>query len=81
MDFSTTEITPKKVRGNDVDFSITEIILRKYVEMTWKFAEIRSSKYQHKIDVEFTSIRRGAPIGILRQTSFASYYQTQKNFD
>ena len=36
MDFSTREIAPKKVRGNDVDFSISEITSKKYVGMTRK---------------------------------------------
>ena len=34
MDFSTIEITSKKVRGNDVDFPISEITSKKYVEMS-----------------------------------------------
>ena len=77
MDFSTIEITSKKVRGNnvvfptieiaskkvrenDMDFSIKEITSKKYVEMTWKFVEIWSSKYRYNIHIESTSIRRCA---------------------
>ena len=63
MDFSTNEITSKKVCGNEVDFSISEITSRKYVEMTWKFAEIWSLTYRRNIDVESTWIRRGVPVG------------------
>ena len=47
----------KKVGGNDVDFSISEITSKKYVEMTWKFVEIWSSTYRRNIHVESTSIR------------------------
>ena len=47
----------KKVGGNDMDFSISEITSKKYVEMTWKFVEIWSSTYRRNIHVESTSIR------------------------
>ena len=63
MDFSTIEITSKKVHGNDVDFSISEITSKKYLEMTWKFVEIWSSTYRHNIHVESTWNRRGVPVG------------------
>ena len=63
VDFSTSEITSKKVRGNDVDFMISKIKSRKYVEMTWKIVEISSLMFRRNIDVELTSIRRGAPVG------------------
>ena len=53
----------KKVRGNDADFSISEITSKKYVEMMWKFVEIWSSAYWCNIHVESTLIRRGVPIG------------------
>ena len=56
MDFSTSEITSKKVRGNNVDFSISEITSKKYVEMTWKFVKICSSTYRRDIDVKLTWI-------------------------
>ena len=56
MDFLTVEITPKKVYGNDVDFSISEITSKKYVKMTWKFVEISSWTYRYNIDVESTWI-------------------------
>ena len=55
--------TSKKVRGNDVKFSIRQIASKKYVEMTWKFIEIWSSTYRRNIHVESTSIRRGVPVG------------------
>ena len=58
MDFSTREIAPKKVRGNDVDFSISEITSKKYVGMTRKLVEIWSSRYRRNVDVESTLIRR-----------------------
>ena len=62
VDFSTREITSKKVRGSDVNFSISEITSKKYVEMRWKFVEIRSSTYQCNVHVESTSIQRGVPV-------------------
>ena len=58
MDFSTSEVTSKKVRGNDVDFSIREIASKKCVEMTWKFVEIWSSTYD-VYDVDSTCV----PVG------------------
>ena len=54
MDFSTIKIMSKKVRGNDVDFSISEITSKKYVEMTWKFVEIWSFMYRRNINVYLT---------------------------
>ena len=60
MDFSTIEITSKKVRGNDVDFLISKITSKKHVEMTWKFFEIGlrrndviSTLNQRRSDVEW----------------------------
>ena len=67
MDFSTSEITSKKVRGNNVDFSISEITSKKYVEMTWKFVKICSSTYRRDIDVKLTWIWRGVPVGFPNQ--------------
>ena len=64
MDFSNIEITLKKVRGNDVDFSISEITSKKYVEMTWKFVEIWSSTHRRNIHVDSMCIRRGVPVGV-----------------
>ena len=64
VDFLTVKITSKKVRGSDVDFSTSEITSKKYVEMTWKLAEIWSSTYRCNILVESTSVRRGVPVGI-----------------
>ena len=64
------EIIPKKVRGNDVDFSISEIKSKKYVEMTWKFVEICSSTYRRNIDVESTWIRHGLALGIHHELIF-----------
>ena len=63
MDFSTSEIRSKKVRGNDVDLSISKVISKKYLEMTWKFVEIWSSTYRCDIDVESTWIQRGVSVG------------------
>ena len=51
MDFLTIEITSKEVRGNNVDFSISEIKSKKYMKMTWKFVEIWSSTYRSNIHV------------------------------
>ena len=47
MDFSTIEITSKKVRGNNVDFSISEITPKKVRENHVDFStiEITSKKY------------------------------------
>ena len=60
MDFSTIEITSKKVRGNDVDFLISKITSKRHVEMTWKFFEIGlrrndviSTLNQRRSDVEW----------------------------
>ena len=63
VDFQTSEITLKEVRGYNVNFSISKITSKKYVEITWKFAEIWSSTYRYNIDVASTSIRRGVPVG------------------
>ena len=63
MDFSTSEIRSKKVRGNDVDLSISKVTSKKYLEMTWKFVEIWSSTYRCDIDVESTWIQRGVSVG------------------
>ena len=80
MDISTREIASKKVRGNDMDFSnsdiipikvrksnlnflISEITLKKYMEMTRKLVEICASTYPRNIDVESTWIRLGVPLG------------------
>ena len=74
MDFSTIEITSKKVREIDVDFSTIEITSKQvrennlyflYVESTWKLVEIWSSTYQRNIHVESTWIRRGVLVGLL----------------
>ena len=60
MDFSTIEITSKKVRGNDVDFLISKITSKRHVGMTWKFFEIGlrrndviSTLNQRRSDVEW----------------------------
>ena len=63
MDFSTIEITSKKVRGNEVDFWIIKITSKKNVEMTWKFVEIWSLTYQRNIHIESMLIRHGVPVG------------------
>ena len=44
MDFSTSEITPKKVRGSNIDFSTTEIALKKVRgnEVDFSISEITS---------------------------------------
>ena len=51
----------KKVRGNNVDFSINKITSKKYVEMTWKCMEICrnlvlnvSRQCRRRIDVNWT---------------------------
>ena len=64
-DFSTIEIRPEKVCGNDMDVLISEITSKKYVETTWKFAEIWSSTYQRNIHVESMSNRHCVPVGKL----------------
>ena len=47
MDFSTSEITPKKVRGSNIDFSTTEITLKKVSgnEVDFSISEITSKTY------------------------------------
>ena len=64
VDISAIEITPKKVRENDVDFRISKITLKKYVEMTRKFVEIYYLRNWRNIDVESTSIWRGVSVGM-----------------
>ena len=51
VDFSTSEITPKKVRGNNVDFSASEITSKK-VRQNLVFDV--STKYRRRIDVDST---------------------------
>ena len=63
MDILTREITSKRVRGNDVDFSISEITSKKYVEMTGIFVEIWPLTNWRNTNVEPTWIRRGMPVG------------------
>ena len=63
MDFSNSDIIPIKVRKSNVNFSISEITLKKYMEMTWKLVEICSSTYPRNIDVESTGIGLGVPFG------------------
>ena len=65
VDFSTIKITSKTVRGNNVDFSSIEITSKKYAEMTWKFVEFWTSKYQRNFHIESMWIRCGVPIGNL----------------
>ena len=55
----------EKVRGNDVDFLISEITVKKYVEMTWKFVKIWPSTHRRNTRVESTSIRRGVHAGYI----------------
>ena len=62
-EFWTITITPKEVNGNDLNFSISDITLKKCVEMTWKFVKIWSSMYRHNIHLESTLIRRGVSVG------------------
>ena len=63
MDFSSSEITSKKVHGSEMYISISEITSKKYVEIRWKFVEIWSSTYCRNIHVESKSNRLGVPIG------------------
>ena len=37
--FDHQNYVEKSIRGSNVDFSISEIKSKKYVEMTWKFVE------------------------------------------
>ena len=46
-------------------FSISEIRSKNYVEMTWRFAEIRSSTYRRNTDVKSMSIQRGVSVWTL----------------
>ena len=70
VDFLTIENASKKVRGNNVYFSTSEITSKKYVEMTWRFAEI----WLRRIDVISTLNRRGfdvvCPLGRLQHRCF-----------
>ena len=71
MNFSTSEIASKKVRRNDADFSTIEITSKKYVEMTWKFVEIKSSTYRRGFDVVY-------PFGSLQYTEAAIHRCSQE---
>ena len=51
------------VRWFFIDFSSIKISLKKYVEITWKFADFFFLLYRHKIDIESTLIRRGVLFG------------------
>ena len=63
MDFSNSEITPIKLRGNNVDFSTIEITSKKeYVGTTWIF---RPSKLHRKKYVETIWIFR--PVKVRRK--------------
>ena len=53
----------KKACENDVNFSISEITLKKYVEVTWNFIEIWLLTYQCNIKAELTWIQRGVLVG------------------
>ena len=79
MDFSTSEITSKKVRGNHVDFSTIEITSKKYAEMTWKFVEILSATYRRNVHVESTWIQRGVPVGMLHVRRYFKTLNKLKN--
>ena len=48
-----------------MDFSISEITSKKYVEMTWKFVKIWSLTYRRNIDIKSTWIRRGMSVGFI----------------
>ena len=61
--FFNHQITSKKVRGKGVDFSISEITSKKYMEITCKFVEIWPSTYRRNINVESRWMRRGVPVG------------------
>ena len=82
--FLIIKITSKKVRRNDVDFLISQITLKKFGEMTSKFVEILTLMYRRNIDMEFTSIWRGAPVELLvpsyggRGWSFANFSKLWK---
>ena len=47
MDFSTSEITPKKVGGNNIDFSTSEITSKKVRgnDVEFSISEITSKEY------------------------------------
>ena len=78
MDFLTIEITPKKVRGNNIDFSVMEITSKKVrgSNVDFLISKITSKKYMelmrkfveiwsstYQRNVEWTSIQRGVPVG------------------
>ena len=79
MHFWTIKITLKKARGNQADFSISEVTSKKYAEMTWKFVNIWSLTYRRNIHVESTWIRRGVPIGIQEDHGVARANAEQGN--
>ena len=54
MDISFREITSKKVRGKNADFSTIKITLKKYVEATWIFLPAKlHGKKLHENNVDF----------------------------
>ena len=63
--FQPSKLHWKKVSRNNVDFSISEITSKKYVEMTWKFVKIWSLTYRRNIDIKSTWIRRGMSVGFI----------------
>ena len=63
--FQQSKLHWKKVSRNNVDFSISEITSKKYVEMTWKFVKIWSLTYRRNIDIKSTWIRRGMSVGFI----------------
>ena len=54
--FRPSKLRQKKVRGNDVDFSISKITSKKFIEMTWKFVKICPLTHRRNMHVESTSI-------------------------
>ena len=56
VDFSTINVTSEKICGNDLDILISEITLKKYVEMMWKIVEVWLLTYQRNVDVKWTCI-------------------------
>ena len=61
--FLTSEITPKKVYGNDVDFLTIEIASKKVRENDLEICRNLASTYRRNINVESMWIRCGAPVG------------------
>ena len=64
VDILLIEIASKNVRLNNVDFTPTEITLKKCVKMTWKFINFFFLAYQRDIDMKLMSNRHDVSVAL-----------------